>query len=155
MSASASTLIRRSSRTMAAAVLIMTSFTAVAGAPEPPCFLIESRPSLNCLNHRKAVDCGRTSSPYACCNISYAYVADFCRQTQNFKAKYCSPRTDSISHMQLQTTRAFTAHCFWTHARTRFLGCVRIPLEPVFTLQLVSSPFVQCVLQNKFILTRF
>jgi hypothetical protein len=82
-------------------------------------------------------------------------VADFCRQTQNFKATYCSPRTDSISHMQLQTTRAFTAHCFWTHARTRFLGCVRIPLEPVFTLQLVSSPFVQCMLQRKFILTRF
>jgi hypothetical protein len=87
--------------------------------------------------------------------ISYSSMADFCRRTQNFKAAYCSSRTDSISHMQLPTTRAFTAHCCWTHARMRFLGCVRIPLVPVFTLQLVSSPFVHCVLQSKFILTRF
>jgi hypothetical protein len=49
-------------------------------------------------------------------------VADFCRRTQNFKAAYCSSRTDSISHMRLPTTRAFTAHCCWLRAHPTRAG---------------------------------
>ena len=106
----------RSFSNSSAALVILTSVTAVDGLPECALLIIRVLLSLKCLHHWNTAAWLSVSPPYACCNISSVSLQLFPSLTQNSVTHLCCIFTQTSSSSAM-TKHTRCLHLLWPNTQ--------------------------------------